>query len=78
MLEEEPELPPVLEHIWKWFLRLSARRGGGYGPAPFSFQEIGAWAELTRCEPSPWEVEQLEKLDDLYLKIIAETIKTKD
>jgi hypothetical protein len=78
LLASEPEMPPLFEHIWRWFLRLTARRGGGYGLAPLSFQEIAAWSGLTRLEPTPWEVEQLEKLDDLYLKISNEKMKKDD
>jgi hypothetical protein len=70
-------MPPVFAHLWGWFLRLSARRGGGYGLAPLFFQEIDAWARRTRLDPTPWEIEQLEKLDDLYLKISNEALKKK-
>jgi hypothetical protein len=62
-------------HLWHWFLRLSNRRGGGFGPAALTHSEMLAFFELTRETPTPWEVEQIEALDSLYLSILAEETK---
>lgn len=65
-------MPELLEYLWKWFLRLSKRRGSGFGPAPLSHTGIKDFFTLIKIEPTPWEIEQIEQLDDVYLKIRAE------
>lgn len=77
LLEDEPPLHPAVEHIWSWFNRLSGTRGGGFGPAPITFQEIDAWARLTDSRPTPWEIEQLLRLDQIWLSETAKRIETK-
>jgi len=68
-----PPCPPVLRYLWRWFLDLSARRGGsGFGPAPLAWSEVAAWARLTRLNPTPWEVDVLLALDDRFLAIRSE------
>ena len=75
LLDDEPLFPPLFEHLWSWFFRLSRRRGGGFGPSPLTHQDIFAWATLSGITPNPWEVLQLEMLDDLYLKMTAKKDK---
>ncbi len=72
LLANEPELPACLIYLWHWFLRLSNRRGGGFGPAPLTHSNLRDFFELSGVWPTPWEIEQIEALDDLYLKILGE------
>ena len=67
-----------MQHIWQWFLQLSATRGGGFGPAPVTFQDLLAWATLMQTEPTPWEIEQIMMIDGVWLKVQAEKSKDKD
>jgi len=67
-MPEEPEFPEVFRYLWNWFLDLSRRRGGGFGPAPITWLEFNAWAERTKSDPSPWEAAVIMRLDDVYLK----------
>lgn len=60
-------MPEALEYLWRWFLRMSNRRGGGFGPAPLTHGGIRDFFELSRIIPTPWEIEQIEALDILYL-----------
>jgi hypothetical protein len=78
LLEDEPELYETVTHIWLWFMQLSNTRGGGFGPAPITFQEIAAWAGLLQTEPTPWEIEQILMLDGVWFKIQAERDKTRN
>lgn len=64
-----------MEHIWGWFIQLSARRGGGFGPAPLSYQEVDAWARLMGLDPTPWEIQQIMTIDDIQLKVSYEQQK---
>lgn len=77
LLAAEPELHPAVEHLWSWFDQLSGTRGGGFGPAPLTYQELDAWARLTDSRPTPWEVEQILRLDRLWLSNMADRIKQK-
>ena len=64
-----------MKYLYRWFLRLSKRRGGGFGPAPIDFTEFDSFFRRIRVEPEPWEQELLEDLDDLWLKLTAEDEK---
>ena len=66
-------MPPAFEYLWTWFLRMSNRRGGGFGASPLTHAGMQAFFELAGIWPTPWDVEQLEALDDLYLRITEET-----
>lgn len=62
------EIPYHLVYLWEWFCQLSGSRGfSEVGPLPLSYQEIKAWAELTRMEPMAWEVQVIKNIDTLYL-----------
>lgn len=63
-----PDLPAAGEHVWEWFADLSAARGSsGFGPAPITYSEIAAWAQLTGETPLPWEVKAIKALDAEFL-----------
>lgn len=62
------ELPAALEYIWNWFCELhGGRQYGGFGAMSISYSEIYAWVELTKADPSPWEIGLLKQLDHIYL-----------
>lgn len=59
--------PEEAEHVWGWFLELSATRSAGFAAvAPVTFLEIRAWAELTGERPTPAEVRLIRRLDDSF------------
>lgn len=63
-----PELPASLTYLWGWFLELhETRSGNGFGPNPFTYAEIDAWARLTGRALAPWEVGGLRALDRAWL-----------
>jgi hypothetical protein len=63
-----PPLPPEIEHVWRWFDDLQSARGNsGFGLNPLSYSELQAWATMTHCAPTPFEVRLLKDLDLLYL-----------
>jgi hypothetical protein len=70
-LQKQLELPPFpseLHHVWRCFIRLSNRRPStGFGGGMIPFSEIEAFQRLTGYRFSPWEVEQIETLDHVYV-----------
>lgn len=72
---EEPDLPQCLGYIWNWYQELNRTSGGGFGPAPISWQEIDCWARRTKVEPTVWELKLIIKLDSAHLKYLAEKPK---
>ncbi len=63
-----PEFPEALSYLWEIFIRLANRRqSNGFGPERLGWAEIDAFCRLTRTRLAPWEVEIIERLDDLYL-----------
>lgn len=62
-----PPLPPAMNYLWSVFLRLANRRSSnGFGANPIPWTEIEAFSRLTRTRLTPWEVEIVEMLDNLY------------
>lgn len=62
-----PPLPSSLIYLWKIFIRLSSRRGSsGFGINPISWPEIDAFVRFSKFHLSPWEIEMLELIDNLY------------
>jgi hypothetical protein len=67
----EVDCPEGIKHVWGWFLRMHKRRGmGATAPNPITHPEIMAWAYLADTDPTPFEVECLEGLDDLWLSTL--------
>jgi hypothetical protein len=52
-----PEIPEALEYLWGWFLE---QRPGGEA---LSYEDIDAWARLTRRRLEPHEVHAMIELD---------------
>jgi len=63
-----PELPREVEHVWSMFCDLSAARPAS---SPISYREIEAYGRLTCNMPTPWEVDQIKRLDAMALEIWA-------
>jgi len=60
-------LPSTLRYLWITFQRLANRRASnGFGLNPISWADIDAFLRLTRLRLTPWEIEQIEMLDNLY------------
>ena len=77
-LEEEPEIPFYLEHIWAWFWQL--HRGRTYGMSganPISWEAIQCWSNILQTEIRPIEAEILKEIDSVYLEYVADKQKKK-
>lgn len=69
----EPDLPFSIEYLWKIFLRMSKRRSGsGFGGNPLGWWDMVGFQVATGIPLRSWEIEALEKMDDLYLKTVNE------
>ena len=68
--ELEPlEKPDCLDYLWSWFCDLSnGRQYSESGPAALTYNEIQAWASLTKSDPDVWEVGMLRQLDRAFLE----------
>jgi hypothetical protein len=63
-----PARPPhAIEHVWRWFLDLSARRQAGLAANPISYAELQAWATMTQTLIEPWEARLIMRVDDATL-----------
>jgi len=67
------ELEPVechicIQYIWGWFCELSGGRNYADGhPMPLSYSEIESWANLTKTEPTAWEIGVIKQIDRVFL-----------
>lgn len=70
-LEKELDVPPpprTLIYLFDIFNRLRRRKGSaGFGPSPIEWPDIDAFCRHTALHLSPWEVEVIEDLDNLFL-----------
>lgn len=67
-----PECDGALLYLYGWWRELDDARSGGFnGPAPISYAEMQAWAQLTQREPSADEVHVLRRLDSAYLRMYS-------
>jgi hypothetical protein len=65
---EEIELPYCVTYLWQWFLELSGGRGYSMsGPLPLNYSEIQAWSQLTKTDPTVWEVQVLKAIDKVFI-----------
>ncbi|TIM07717.1 MAG: hypothetical protein E5Y62_18805 [Mesorhizobium sp.] len=62
-----PPFPVPLAYLWRAFWRLRRRKGAGIsGREPIEWSDLTAFLALTKSTLTPWEVEVIEDLDDLY------------
>jgi hypothetical protein len=62
-----------MENVWSAFKCLSNRRMPSYsGVGPITYEQILAWQKLTGNRLKPREITVVERLDDLYRKIMNE------
>lgn len=72
-----PPLPPEGAYLWRAFLRMRRRKGGnGFSAMPIEWPDIDAFCRNARMRLLPWELETIEALDDLYLRVTANPAKT--
>lgn len=65
---ELPDFPLPLLYLWNTFNRIRRRCGGnGFGASPIGWSDIDAFVRLSGVRLVPWEVQTIERLDDLYL-----------
>lgn len=69
---DDPQVPLAGVRVWGIFLALHNARGGGFGPAPITYQDIEAYAWVKREPVRPFEVEIICALDRAYLEAVAE------
>lgn len=63
-------MPRGLDYLWSMFCRMRRRKGSnGYSQQPLEWPDIEAFLRLTRQTLVPWELEVVEELDDLFLKM---------
>lgn len=63
-LLKEPTVPPEGLRYWRWFWELErGRKDNGFGPVPFSYTDIAAWAQLMREAPGPEDIRILQAMD---------------
>lgn len=65
-----PPLPPEGAHWWYWWLSLAEGRGYSASgvPLPFTWADLRGWAELSRLELGPPDIDALRAIDRVYLK----------
>lgn len=78
-LRNPPVVPFEIAHIWEWFEKLNVKRVssvGVSGAIPHHIQYAESWAffDLYQIKPHARELEWLEKIDRLYLKLTRQEV----
>lgn len=77
-LEDCPDIPFYIEHIWEWYWQIKKGIQPGFsGSPPLTWDGIKAWKELLNIQIRPIEVEILYEIDSVYLKCISDKQKKK-
>lgn len=64
-----PPFPEPLDYLWRAYLRLRRRIASGFsGPNPVGWQDIDAFIRRAGARFAPWEIEVLERIDDLFVR----------
>lgn len=64
----QPEIPKQVRYLWRWYCELSqGKQHNGMSYSPLSWQEMQAWATLTRRNLAEWEVYALRIIDMVQL-----------
>ena len=72
-----PEFPMSAMYLWRVFHRIRSRKGGaGMGISPLEWPDIEAFSRLSGMRLLPWEVTMIEKMDDLWLRSMAEATRS--
>lgn len=66
-LDDEPQRPYCLEHVWNWFWEISSTRKE---TEPLSYSEIKAWNDMKNAQIRAEEVDIIRYLDSMYLSHI--------
>lgn len=75
-LENLPEIPFYLEHVWAWFWQIHRGRTYGMsGPNPITWENILAWKKLLDIQIRPIEIEIINEIDNTYLEYISDNQK---
>ena len=74
-LDDLVELPDFARYVWQYFLALNAKRGGGFGPSPLTYQEMQAYFTLNQIQVEPWEIQLIDLLDRVAMEHFAEEQK---
>jgi len=70
---ECPPFPMALSYVWQAWVRLRRRTPAGFnGPNPITIEAIDAFIRRTGLRLNPYDVDLIERVDDLYLSKMAE------
>ncbi len=54
-IENDPEVPLCVQHVWDWFLDLA-------GSEEITYVELRAWVDMTGNLPNPMEIDMLRAM----------------
>lgn len=69
LLEEAPALPPLVSHLWEWFLDLcNERENNGMAISRISSRAIRDWCWASGNQTEVWERKALRRLDAAWVR----------
>lgn len=72
-IEQVPEIPFYIEHVWEWFWQIHQGRSYGMsGANPLSWQDLDSWQNVLQKQVRPFEFELIKEIDAVYLKYTHE------
>lgn len=71
----QPELPSSCYEVWSWFIKLHKKRQSGMAVNPVSWEAMQAFFFLNDIVPETWEIDMIDKFDDIVLDQYAKMQK---
>lgn len=71
-----PDFPMPAMYLWRAYHRIRNRKGGsGFGVSPLEWSDIDSFSRMSGTRLLPWEVAMIERLDDLWIRSMAEAMR---
>lgn len=78
-LAELVQLPDSVRYVWKCFIEMHNRRtSNGFSANPICYTEIDSYFNLHQHRPDLWEIQAINKLDDIALDSYAAEAKKEE
>jgi hypothetical protein len=78
-LLDMPDCPAGFEYLWQWFIALHNKRQSGFGGVcRLAESEIESYFRNRKIIPHPWEVEMIDRLDEIAIEVKMEDQSTQE
>jgi hypothetical protein len=79
LLANAPECPSSAVQLWADFLEMhTSRSSNGFAVSRITWRDMADWQSVRGVKLSPWEVDQIVRLDNMWLNEFAPKAKPEE